>query len=438
MNKQINNKIVPKLRFPEFRNAENWKIELFGDLFSFQVTNSFTRDNLNYDKGSVKNIHYGDIHTKFSTLFDLREEIVPYINSSMLIEKIKFECYCIEGDMIFADASEDLDDVGKSIEIVHLNNEKLLSGMHTILARQKEPRLNLGFGGHLFKSYGIRSQIQNEAQGTKVLGISIARLSNIKIYYPLNKVEQKKIASCLSSLDELISAQNQKLETLKTHKKGLMQQLFPTERETLPKLRFPKFQDAGGWKAKSLGSICDYWNGASHEGAVTENGNYYLISLNSIDIEGNLKSEMKRLNHTDNSLQKNDLIMVLSDVAHGNFLGLTDIIPDNKFVLNQRMAGLRVKESNIANVSFLRTFINYNQKYFKQKGQGSSQLNLSKSSVTDFLIKLPNPLEQQKIADCLSSLDELIFAQTQKLNALKVHKIGLMQQLFPTINDVNK
>ncbi len=202
-------------------------------------------------------------------------------------------------------------------------------------------------------------------------------------------------------------------------------------KEITPKLRFPEFAKIADWKLKILGEVCDYWNGSSHESGVDENGEYYLISLNSIDIEGNLKSEMKRISYTDNSLQKDDLVMVLSDVAHGNFLGLTDIIPNNKYVLNQRMAGLRIKDLMLANPFFIRTFINYNQKYFKANGQGSSQLNLSKSSVTDFPILLPSIQEQQKIASCLSFLDDLISNHSQKLDLLKDHKKGLMQNLFP-------
>ena len=199
----------------------------------------------------------------------------------------------------------------------------------------------------------------------------------------------------------------------------------------VPKLRFREFEKDGEWEEKKLGEICGYSNGLSHENSVTEKGDYYLISLNSIDINGKLKPDMKRLSNTDNSLQKDDLIMVLSDVAHGNFLGLVDIIPNDRFVLNQRMARLRIKESDLADVRFLRTFINSNQKYFKANGQGSSQLNLSKSSVTDFAVLFPLISEQQKIADCLSSLDELIEAEDQKLEALQRHKKGLMQELFP-------
>jgi len=217
----------PKVRFREFHSKEGWIQEPLDDIYKFIVTNSYTRDDLNYESGTVKNIHYGDIHTKFPTLFDIRKEKVPFINSSISIENINPECYCIEGDIIFADASEDLNDVGKSIEIVNLNNEKLVSGMHTLLARQKEAKLIVGFGGHLFKSKWIRSQIQNEAQGAKVLGVSAKRLLNIKISYPRNKKEQQKIANCLSSLDELIMAQEEKIGQLKLHKKGLMQGLFP-------------------------------------------------------------------------------------------------------------------------------------------------------------------------------------------------------------------
>lgn len=217
----------PKLRFPEFQSAGKWVEESFESLYDFKGTNSLSREKLNYKYGSVKNIHYGDIHTKFATLFDITKEKVPFVNDSVPIDKIKEENYCIEGDIIFADASEDLNDIGKCIEVVNLNGERLLSGLHTQFARQKVRKLVLGFAGHLFMSGAIRAQIQNEAQGTKVLGISAGRLSKIKVCYPVDEIEQQKIADCLSSLDDLLAAQAQHLEALKRHKKGLMQGLFP-------------------------------------------------------------------------------------------------------------------------------------------------------------------------------------------------------------------
>jgi type I restriction enzyme S subunit len=254
---QTKPKLVPKLRFPEFRDAGGWEVKLMYEVYSFKGNNALSRDKLNYVSGSVKNIHYGDIHTKFSTHFDITKELVPYINDSEL-GVILDENFCVEGDLIFADASEDLADIGKSIEIITLDGARLVAGLHTILARRIDDRISLGFGGHLFKSDLVRVQIQRESQGAKVLGISANRLRNILLPIPLAKAEQQKIADCLSSLDALISAQTKKVEALKTHKKGLMQQLFPREGETTPRLRFPEFREAGEWEEMELGDVHPY------------------------------------------------------------------------------------------------------------------------------------------------------------------------------------
>ncbi len=223
----------PRLRFPEFQHMKGWDKKLMQDLYSFHPTNSYSRELLNDMKGQVRNIHYGDIHTKYSTLFDMEKETVPFLSTSVPLDKIQPESFCMEGDIVFADASEDLNDVGKSIEIVKLNDKKLVSGLHTILARQKQGKLVIGFGGYLFKSAQIRAQIMKEAHGAKVAGISARRLSNIEIRYPWEQKEQQKILACLSSLDELIAAQTRRLDSLRIHKKGLMQQLFPKVEEVL-------------------------------------------------------------------------------------------------------------------------------------------------------------------------------------------------------------
>lgn len=227
------NEDMPRLRFPEFQQMRGWDKKLMQELYSFHPTNSYSRELLNDIKGQVRNIHYGDIHTKYSTLFDIEKETVPFLNTSVSLEKIQPESYCREGDIVFADASEDLNDVGKSIEIVKLNDKKLVSGLHTILARQKQEELIIGFGGYLFRSALIRAQIMKEAHGAKVAGISARRLSSIEIRYPWEQKEQQKILACLSSLDELIAVQNRRLDFLRIHKKGLMQQLFPEVDEAL-------------------------------------------------------------------------------------------------------------------------------------------------------------------------------------------------------------
>jgi hypothetical protein len=212
------------LRFRDEDGSEfpEWKVCRMGELYSFQTTNSFSRDNLNYDIGNVKNIHYGDIHTKFATLFDITKEVVPFINPEVSIGKISESNYCQEGDLIFADASEDLNDVGKSIELVNLNNEKLLSGLHTILARPRSNEFSKGFAGYLFKSSNIRLQIQKVSQGSKVLSISATRLSNINLFIPVLK-EQAKIANFLTALDDKITQTQAERDAVKQYKQGLLQ-----------------------------------------------------------------------------------------------------------------------------------------------------------------------------------------------------------------------
>ncbi|GHT38740.1 type I restriction endonuclease subunit S [Bacteroidia bacterium] len=422
LNKHEIKKNVPKLRFPEFRDAWEWEEVPFGELYSYKPTNSFTRDNLNYNEGTAKNIHYGDIHTKFSTLFDIRKEIVPYINSIMPIEKYNSEGYCKEGDMIFADASEDTEGIGKSIEIIRLNNEKLLSGLHTLLARQKKSKLIVGFGGHLFMSNAVRVQIQKESQGAKVLGISATRLSNIKIWFPQNKNEQQKIADCLSSIDELITAQSQKLEALTAHKKGLMQQLFPAEGEMVPKLRFAEFRDAGEWEIKDVGDVFE----------VTR-GNVLAMSL----VKENSNSEYQYPVYS--SQTKNDGLAGFYDdflfedaitwTTDGANAGEVNYRAGKFYCTN--VCGVLINLNGYANPCIAALINSVSKKHVSYVGNPK----LMNGVMSKIEIPIPSLPEQQKIADCLSSIDELITAQSQKLEALTVHKKGLMQQLFPNIKE---
>ena len=219
---------TPRLRFPEFRDAGPWEVKRLGDVYQFIPTNSFSREQLTYESGTIKNIHYGDIHTKYRALFDVEREHVPFLIGNGVTEDFDDERFCVPGDVILADASEDLDDIGKAIEIVNIGSHKVVAGLHTLHARQLAEDLVIGFGGCLFQCNAIREQIRKQAQGAKVLGISATRLKSIKLAAP-RKPEQQKIADCLSSLDEVIELQAKQLEALQTHKKGLMQQLFPQE-----------------------------------------------------------------------------------------------------------------------------------------------------------------------------------------------------------------
>lgn len=184
------------------------------------------------------------------------------------------------------------------------------------------------------------------------------------------------------------------------------------------------------WDVKKLGELADYKNGKSFESRITDSGNYFLITLNSLDIKGKLKSDHLKVGVNDGSLGKGDLVMILSDVAHGYFLGLTDVIlEDNKYVLNQRVGALK----NIRHLTpyYLSKYINLKQKYFKTAGQGSSQQNLSKDDILNFCIAYPNSkTEQSAIATAISDVEVLIEKLERLIEKKQNTKQGVMQELF--------
>lgn len=217
----------PSLRFRDAHRQPfpDWEEKKLGDIYNFKSTNSFSREKLNYEVGTVKNIHYGDIHTKLPSHINIKKEILPFINKDVNLDKIDEQSFVENGDLIFADASENYDDIGKAIEIVETANEFVLSGLHTFLARRKNQSIIIGFGGHLFQSESVRLSVKKIAQGTKVLGISMRRLEKINLLIPSTS-EQQKIADFLSAIDRQISQVSQQLTQTRTFKKGLLQGMF--------------------------------------------------------------------------------------------------------------------------------------------------------------------------------------------------------------------
>ena len=270
-----------------------------------------------------------------------------------------------------------------------------------------------------------KKQFLTKANGSTFLEISGKEIRKISSFFPTHP-EQQKIAEFLRATDEWIENLKKQKKFFETYKKGMMQKIFSQE------IRFKdnngnKFQN---WEEMNLGDVCEYKNGGAFENNIVNNGKYNLINLNSIDITGKLKNKHKTVDNADWYLKKDDLVMVLSDVAHGDFLGLVDIIPENdKYVLNQRMGLLRKKDDRV-DLNFLRAYINKQQHYFKLHGQGSSQQNLSKGDILKFEIPVPHLSEQQKIAEFLTSIDKVIESKQQQIVSAERWKKGLMQRMF--------
>ncbi|GAA7855293.1 hypothetical protein JP0261_05030 [Helicobacter pylori] len=269
----------------------------------------------------------------------------------------------------------------------------------------------------LFYAY---SNVKWNTEHTTILRLYNDNFRNTLIPLPpLN--EQNAIANILSDLDRYLCALDALILKKEGVKKALSFELLSQRK------RLKGFNQA--WQRVRLGDICEFGNGGVYETLIVENGDFKLISLNSIDIDGNLKNTMKRVNFYDNSLKQDDIVMVLSDVAHGDFLGLCAVIPSNDYVLNQRMGRLRIRNDCI-NILFLRLYINANQKYFKMQGQGSSQLNLSKKAIEDFEILLPPLNEQNAISNVLSALDNEIISLKNKKRQFENIKKALNHDLM--------
>ena len=254
--------------------------------------------------------------------------------------------------------------------------------------------------------------------------------------------EQQKIAECLSSVDELMAAQARKVDALKTHKKGLMQQLFPREGETQPRLRFPEFQNAGEWSDAPMGTLLmsspDYGVNAAavpfsehlpkylRITDISEDGRYLPEKQVSVDLEA-----------TDgNYLDEGDIVLARTGASVGKSYQYRK--EEGRLVFAGFLIRVKPHPKKLV-ATYLANFLTTGQfwKWVAVTSARSGQPGINSTEYSSLNIPLPPTLlEQQRIATCLSSLDALITAETQKHEALKTHKKGLMQQLFPSPEEV--
>jgi type I restriction enzyme S subunit len=255
-------------------------------------------------------------------------------------------------------------------------------------------------------------------------------VKSIQIFFP-KKDEQQKIASCLSSLDELITAHNDKLKALKDHKKGLMQNLFPQKGEKVPKFRFPEFEKDGEWEVKNLGDkeVSGFVNGKIDSEKLTLDN--YISTDNMLpDYSGITKATKLPTTNRVTKFIKGDIL-------------ISNIRPYLKKVWKSDRQGgasndVLVFRSGSKVLSGFLEFILKNDafiNYVMQSAKGVKMPRGDKDAMLEYPTRLPDQTEQQKIATSLSALDELITAQAEKIAQLQQHKKGLMQGLFPKIND---
>lgn len=416
-------KLLPILRFPQYKSE--WEISKFN--FEFLQTNSFSRAEMDEDRGSVRNIHYGDILTKYNCILKNISNI-PFINEGINLSRFNEACYLQNGDIIIADTAEDLS-AGKAIEVQNINSA-VLAGQHTFLCR---PQNNFApcYMGYYINSPSYHNSLVPLLTGIKVYSISKANIKKTYLLWPKEYSEQQKIADCLSSLDDLIDAESRKLETLKKHKKGLMQKLFPAEGKTMPEWRFPEFQGCSNWVPKPIWKSCDMFSGGTPD---TSKKEYYggdIPFIRSSEISKNSTelfiTELGLKNSSAKMVVKGDILIALYGANSGD-VALAQI----DGAINQAILCLRHETNNEFVYHYLTHKKNWIIARYVQGGQG----NLSGQIIKAVTLYFPEqPEEQEKISECLSEVDTLITAQADRIEGLKTHRKGLMQGLFPSLEE---
>jgi len=415
--------MVKELKHTEIGDIPiEWELQTFEETFSVLSNNTLSRENLNNRDGAVKNIHYGDILTKFSEVLDCKEAEIPYINDlSLLTSSAQL---LRDGDIVIADTAED-ETVGKVTEVQNLGNGKLVAGLHTIPCRVKKGDFVPGWLGYYMNSHMYHNQIIPYITGIKVSSISKSAIANTWIVIPPIE-EQKRIVGILSQTDLLIQKEQEVINKITAVKMGCLSKMFPKEGENIPEMRLPRFE--GDWEWCRLSELVDYNNGTSHEEFVLSQGKYELITLKSINSEGKLVASNKYIDEEFETLKQGTLIMMLSEQAKG-MLGMTTIIPcSNRYILNQRIAALTLHES--VDAFFLTKAINNKQYYFEQMGAGTKVQNITRSHVEDCVIAMPEYEEQEQIGSYFNGIDHLITLHQQKCEKYKKIKSGLISMLI--------
>jgi len=301
--------------------------------------------------------------------------------------------------------------------------------------------LNYLFAGNLHGKW-LKKYIEVSARAHGSLSIDDEILLSLPIPLPSggsSRAEQTKVADCLTNLDELIVAHGQKLDALKAFKKGLMQQLFPREGETQPRLRFPEFQDQPKWEEVALGDIAETKLGKMLDVQKHTTGRL-LPYLNNASVRWNDvdTSNLPQMYFDDDELERFGLRTGDIVVCEGGEPGRAAVwggrLPDLKYQKAIHRVRFNVPFEPRLLVHYLAAIAGTKQ--FEMLFTGGGIKHLTKETFAQLKVPHVSHAEQKCIAFCLSSLDDIIFAQIQKIDALKTHKRGLIQQLFPSPEEV--
>ena len=385
--------VVPALRFPEFRGMNEWKENKLNSIC----------DIINGKCNAQDHVEGGKY-----PLFD-RSAIVKYSNDYLY----DCEAIIIPGEGV------------KFVPKYYIGKFNLHQRAYAL----KDFSCNGRFLFYCMEYYSGLLAIK--AVKSTVLSLRLPILQNFLLYIPNNDTEQQKIADCLSFLDELIEATAQKVDALKEHKKGLMQRLFPAEGKDVPDLRFPEFQSMKGWEKKQVKDFGEIITGNTPSKKEEKYWNGDFVWVTAQDFKGKYINDsilkLTKFGKDKARVIPKDSVLVTCIAS----IGLNAI---NKVECSTNQQINTICCNQEYNYEYVYYLVAYNTKNLKQLAGQTAVPIITKKSFEEFEVyAIKNYDEQNRIANCLSSLDELIEATSRKVEILKDHKKGLMQQLFPKI-----
>lgn len=398
-------KNVPNIRFPEFENSGEWVEKKLDNIGTFFRGHS-------YSKKDVSTEDNGNTIVLRSNNID--EYRINYNDLQYVTKKCRKEIIVKNNDIIICMSNGSANLVGKNAYIRYdkiphdkkIDDKDITVGAFCGIYRTENQIVK-----YFFQSDFYKKQLQTLFAGSNINNLKGTDILSMYIYTPTSSQEQKKIADFMSSVDELINNEKIKLEKLIEYKKGLLQNLFPKENQKVPDLRFPEFKNSGEWEEKKLGDISYYISSNYSVSSALEQGKYYLYDAN------------KLIGFTNEYLCDRDYISIIKD---GSGVGRTRYMNAYNNIIGTM--GCIVPNNNI-NSYFLYSLINNIN--FKQYIKGATIPHIYYSDYSKHIVFIPPLKEQEKIADFLSSLDELINEQDNKIKLLHDYKKSLLQQLFP-------
>lgn len=390
--------LVPKRRFLEFRGAEAWARTKVGEVAQILKGRGISKADITA-LGLQPCIRYGELYTRYGDVISEVFSRTSVHSSDLFLSR--------KNDVIMPSSGETRNDIATA-SCVLLDNVALGGDLNVIRSRCNGVFLSYFLNGRL------KGDIAKVAQGDAVVHLYPGQIASVTLAIPQRR-EQQKIADCLLSLDKVIAAEGERLAALREHKKALLRALFPAEGQTTPRLRFPEFRGEGKWISSELGRVVTTVTPAKK----LQSKDYQATGRFPIVDQG--QSRIAGWTNDETSLVSKALpVVVFGD--HTCVLKFVD------FDFAQGADGIKIlKPTGELSVEFLFYALQANPLRSDKYKRHFSELIARSITFPDI-----STGEQQKIAACLSTLDSAVAALTSEVDALKMHKSGLMQQLFPS------